>query len=296
MFSRKKELEALVDVAAIKPEFTPFEVVAAHKLIMQRIRKGGGQPPAKLPKRVYRPVGEFDLTQDHVRIGSLGDVVPALGIDTTKRYFQIATRLGQMGALTVPRFNVPMTTYDTVTLGLTAPSHNSFLVYGLQDSFAARMGGGVGGSAYTTGKPMLKAGDPSVSFVGIPSLGPDADYRMAAATEIFQSRMHVVDFRDGREIHEEQSHIEPFQESLANGMGNALGHIALGSNYGQYKSYMMNYYKLAPVFGYNLADGSGMAAAPHLLARKGFYQQLADGEVLINAGDIQFTPLMSDKR
>lgn len=295
MFTRRPTVEALPTIEDIAPEYPPFQAVQAHRVIAQTIRKHGGQPPAKLPKRGYRPVARFDINQTAVQVGSVHDAIPALGVETTKRFFAVAAHLGHTGVAAMQRFHVPSETLHTVEVGFTAPQRDSMLVYGLADDFASRRGNGVGASAYTTGEPLLKPGDTTVSFVGIPTSGPKLESRMAAATEIVQNRMHIVSVDNGDYLDTAPAHTEPFQESIANGMGDVLGHIAAGATWREYKGYVQGMLNHRTLFGHDLPDGSGMVAAPHLLARKPLYEQLADGE-LPGIQDFQFVPMMPDKR
>ncbi len=293
MFKKQSSVEAIPPIDDIPVEFSPFEVIKAHKIITQ-VAKRGGQPPSKLPKRAYRPVQHFAIDEHQVRIGSVEAVKPSLGPETTERFFALAARLGHLGMLPMQRFHINTETYHPVQVGIVAPAHDSHLVYGLDSKFAAGMKNGSGGSAYTTGRPLLRPGDTSVSFVGIPASGPSLESRMAAGTEILQNRMHVVSVSN-EDRHDEEAFIcEPFQESLANGIGNMLGHVAAGATYRDYTGYVRSTLSQLGVFGHDL-PGVGTVVAPLLIGRKGLYEQIADGEVPALA-DYQFIATMPDKR
>ena len=112
-----------------------------------------------------------------------------------------------------------------------------------------------------------------------------------AATEIAQNRLAVkaVKFGSGK-THDSWHAYEPYQESIANGLGNMLGSIAIGSNYRQYDSYIHGVYRQQPMWGNDLHRtllSSGFRLiSTHIMFNQQTYEQIADDEISLAVPEI----------
>ncbi|HSX00412.1 MAG TPA: hypothetical protein VLH38_05240 [Patescibacteria group bacterium] len=285
MFRRKTPVEAPPNVSGIDPQFTPHEIVQAYQA-SAKTTKRKGIPPARLPKRSYRQLSEFAVDESTIRVASLGEAPAALGLETTERFFRLATHIGRAGVFDMLHFHIADELYHPIQVALEAPARDGILAYGPADIFNLASSEGAIASSYTIASGRLNDGI-AVSFVGVPPSGATLESKMAASTEIFQNRMRVVGVASGTANKE----YAPLQESLANGLGNVLGHVAGGNTYRSYKEYVLSTYRWHSAWAHELPEGGGIAVAPHLLAAKSLYEQIADN-ALPQVGDLQFTPVL----
>lgn len=117
-----------------------------------------------------------------------------------------------------------------------------------------------------------------------------ADKAIAAATEIMQNRCIVgsCTLDNGRVFNERQG-VLAYQESLANGIGNMLGAVALGWTYQRYDEYLNVVYDRTPLYATQL-EGAFKSSieliAPHVMFNQDTYTQIADGEMPSQMPDI----------
>lgn len=72
--------------------------------------------------------------------------------------------------------------------------------------------------------------------------------------------------------------------------------MTAGETYNTYRDYVReNYRRNTVLLGHDALIGSGMVVAPHLLARKPLYEQIADDE-LPTTQDLQFVPVLPDRQ
>lgn len=259
----------------------PQDILGSAQRLQART---GDQTTLELKAQSYREIQALSIAEQAIRIATLEGAQPSLTPEQHEHFFKVADAFGRSSPIEAHRFDTNRNSMHPVTLTTKAVDKDGYLLYlPGQAVHHVSKNGSMKGLAFTHAGVNWSE-EKIVSFVSTDrSIGRDERARMAS-TEIGQNRLAItgVQLEKGR-LRDIWQAYEPFQESIANGVGNMLGSIAIGATYRQYNAYVNNVYTRTPMFGNTLPrtmlNPSLLLVAPHVMFDQQAYDQIADGEV-----------------
>jgi hypothetical protein len=259
----------------------PTPVLRGAQLVLAEARKTGHMQ-LKLPDSGYRHLDQFDVNGNRIETGSVGSTRPVRR-ERVQQLFKFAALFAAGGGLETQSFDPKSEGFKPVTVKTREHNVDGYLIY-MPRGMAqyTKQGTSFSPNSFTTGVPILSEGEPSISFVTSDDTVRPAERAMSTATGIMQNRYIVEGVTFGRgKAHTDTLAVNPFQEAIANGVGNASGAIILGWTYEKYLDYLHTYERSTPLWG---GSTKGMLRttqfiAPHLMLGEATYDQLAAGEL-----------------
>ena len=272
----------------------PDAVSHAAELIVTEAKKTGDMK-LTLPPADYRHLDQFDVAGNKIEIGLIGSA-RQVDRERVQQVFRFASSFASRGRLETQSFDPKNGQFKPATVQTREHGVDGYLIYIPKGMAQAKQGGrNLGAPSFTTGTSILSEGEPSVSFVTSDATVRPADRTMSAATASMQNRCIVegVTFGHGK-THTDTSTINPFQENLSNGIGNAVGAIMLGWTYGKYEDFLDMYASSTPSWGGTIKGILGRSTpfiAPHLRLGEATYDQLSDGELPLEPVIVPMQPV-----
>lgn len=265
-----------------EPRELPHAIVRGAEQVRAEASKSG-ELLINLQSGAYRETDSFFLEKRHITVGSLGTSTKPLRQEKIRYLFELATSIAAQGEISTNSFNPKTHKLEPVLAKVAIHDVDGFLVnIPVGAAQLKRDDNSLFTSSFTTGLPILGRGDPSISFVTTgPTIRP-ADCAMNTATEVIQNRCIVesVVFNDGKERSYADA-IHPFQENLANGIGNMAGAAMLGWRYSQYLEFL-KVYDHSNLWAGTIRGLLGKEAqfiAPHIMFNEEAYDQVAAQEI-----------------
>ena len=265
-------------VDGIPTQSAPEAVCDGRRRIQKATRTSGGDLILGFSAANYRTIDTFESAGSQVQTGSLDGAEAALSDARVRQLASVAVWLAASGTLAMSRIAYDTAHFFPVEVAVELRTNPGYLSYLPEDNVRLTRKDNRFASAFTTGTLITSPKQAAVSFVGV---SPD-DFltnKQAAATEIIQNRLAVtgVTLDTGQSLRKPHA-TEPYQETIANGLGNMIGLIEMGQTYKDYRKYVREVITPdLPLFG-NETEGIYLIA-PHTVFPKNVYEQLADGAV-----------------
>lgn len=263
----------------IPAQNVPQEVLDGRRRIQKAVRRIGSDLTLHFSADSYRPIDSFDSAGSRTHIGSLDGAEAALDESRARQLTLVAEWLAASGTLLMSRITHDTARFFPVEVAVELRANPGYISYIPEENVLLTRKNNQSASAFTTGTLITRQDQAAVSFVGV---SPD-DFlinKQAAGTEIIQNRLAVtaVKLDSGGQNLVKPHSTEPYQETIANGIGNMIGLIDTGKTYKDYRRHIQEVITPGvPLFG-NDTEGTYLIA-PHTVFPKNIYEQLADGMV-----------------
>ncbi len=233
----------------------------------------------------YTQLDAFDINGHKIEVGSIGASPRTINNEWAQRLFRFASSVGAAGSHSMNMFNGKTHEMSDVTVHTVEHAVDGNLVY-VPSGMALYKRHDVkfNASSFSTGKELLEpGGDSCVSFVTADATIRPADRTMSVATEIMQNRCMVtsVETSKGKRL-DYRDATGPYQETLANGVGNMAGAAILGWTYSKYEEFLQMYERTTHLWGGTLKGVLGRSSefiAPHIIFDASAYEQFIEGDL-----------------
>lgn len=259
----------------------PEDILASAERFRAR---AGNQTTLDLKPKTYRERQSLSVAGSIVRIATLGDAKPTFNAKQHELFFAVASLFGRTARIQTHRFDLNDNRLKPLEVCTKAVDKEGYLLYVPARSILYSSKDGQMSAKAFTHPGVQWAEEKVVSFVTSDRNEVHNERAFMAATEIAQNRLAVKAVKpESGKVHDTWQAYEPYQESIANGLGNMLGSVAIGSNYRQYESYIHGVYRQRPMWGNTLPRtllSSGFRlVSPHIMFNQQTYEQVADGEI-----------------
>jgi len=282
MSKRRPQRRPAESVVARRELPVPAEITRAVAVIQQT---RAGELLIELAENGYRKLDEFTIADHRIESGSVSNARSRLHSRQLQQFFAFASYLGSTGSLQTHRLERSTRSLQPITVMMHARQADGFMVHLPKKSLEGSQlpENMLANAAFTTGERLIGPAKPAVSFVVSDPSQRANERTMATATEIAQNRTIVDGVEVGNKMYVDEVATAPFQESLANGVGNMLGAIALRWPYSQYVEYLQTTYSQIPMHANTVPGRFGLRGieliAPHIAFDVTTYQQIAQGEL-----------------
>jgi len=257
----------------IPPQRVPSAISTARRLFHEAARAKGHALTLRFGKNSYRPIDEISgtETQPGLAFGSLDGAKASLSDEQRRQVVEISGWLASLGKLTMRRFDLASESFAPVEVEMQAAPLPGLLAYLPQQNLRRKDTT----NAFTTAAWLAHKCGAFVSFVGYTDEEPVYD-ACATAVEIVQNRLQVaaVTTDDGRRYTSDKM-THPYQEVVANSIGEMCGMVAAGLDF---KSYNQTMRSIAPIMFRADSDHISLLAPQHIFA-KDTYEQIANGDI-----------------
>ena len=285
-------------ISAIPPGPLPPEVRRAAQLLLSH-EKPGSRVTLKLPKDGYRLIGHVAVGNHVISIGTVDAGRPAISDARLEQFFQFAHWLASKQELQAYRYDEYSRVFERLTMHVHATNAGGELVYLPAGMASFKLSKGTPLThSLTVGSASAASKSTPVSFVtSNQSVHPFAGAG-DTATEIVQNRLTVdgVTLLSGGHYEEGAANWQ-LGEQLANGLGNALGAVAVGFTYDQYNGIALHESEQrlrSTMMGAQPTKQSVKLIVPYHMIGRASYEQLADG--VPEPKDFRFSPMYTPSR